>query len=133
MGISRSDNMRRIRSKNTAPELMVRRMLREAGFSGYRLHRKELPGKPDIAFIGKRKAIWVHGCFWHRHDCKTGCREPKSNRDYWIPKFERNRQRDAANQAEMTRLGWVVLTVWECELKERQALKEKLARFLAPG
>lgn len=133
MGISRSENMGRIRSKNTAPELMVRRMLREAGFCGYRLHRKELPGKPDIAFIGKRKAIWVHGCFWHRHDCKTGRREPKSNRDYWIPKFERNRQRDAANQAEMTRLGWVVLTVWECELKERQALKEKLARFLAPG
>ena len=112
---------------------MVRQMLREAGFSGYRLHRKELPGKPDIAFIGRRKAIWVHGCFWHRHDCKTGRHEPQSNRDYWIPKFERNRQRDAANQAEMTRLGWAVLAVWECELKERQALKEKLARFLAPG
>ena len=128
--IGRSENMRRIRSKNTGPELAVRRLLRSLGFTGYRIHRKGLPGKPDIAFIGRKKAILIHGCFWHGHGCKEGLREPKSNRGYWLPKIERNRQRDAAHLADLARLGWSVLTVWECELREPRALVERTSAFM---
>lgn len=128
---SRSENMRRIRGKNTRPELAVRKLLRAIGFPGYRLHRSSLPGKPDVAYIGRRKAIMIHGCFWHGHDCKVGSRKPLSNRDYWLPKIERNRQRDAQHQAELARLGWSVLTVWECELHDVAALTAKLSAFLA--
>jgi DNA mismatch endonuclease (patch repair protein) len=129
-GISRSENMRRIRSKNTSPELAVRQLLRGLGFTGYRIHRKELPGKPDVVFIGRKKAIMIHGCFWHGHDCKEGRREPKSNRGYWLPKIERNRERDAQHLAELVRLGWSVLTVWECELRDTMTLSLKLAAFM---
>ncbi|HAY09617.1 MAG TPA: very short patch repair endonuclease [Thauera sp.] len=129
-GISRGENMRRIRGKNTGPELAVRGLLRALGFTGYRLHRKDLPGRPDVAFVGRRKAILIHGCFWHGHDCKVGRREPKSNRDYWLPKIERNRRRDAAHQVELARLGWSVLTVWECELRDLPALSARLAAFM---
>ena len=122
--------MRRIRGKNTGPELAVRGLLRAHGFTGYRLHRKDLPGRPDVAFIGRRKAILIHGRFWHGHDCKVGRREPKSNRDYWLPKIERNRRRDAAHQVELARLGWSVLTVWECELRDLPALSARLAAFM---
>ena len=122
--------MRRIRGKNTGPELAVRGLLRALGFTGYRLHRKDFPGRPDVAFIGRRKAILIHGCFWHGHDCKVGRREPKSNRDYWLPKIERNRRRDAAHQVELARLGWSVLTVWECELRDLPALSARLAAFM---
>ncbi len=130
MRISRSENMRRIRSKNTGPELATRQLLRELGFTGYRIHRKDLPGKPDVAFIGRKKAVFVHGCFWHGHDCKEGRRRPNSNRAYWLPKFERNRQRDANHCAELTRLGWGVLTVWECELRDPVSLAGKLRAFM---
>ncbi|MDD3530613.1 MAG: very short patch repair endonuclease [Gallionellaceae bacterium] len=129
-GISRSENMRRIRGKNTGPELAVRGLLRALGFTGYRLHRKDLPGRPDVAFVGRRKAILIHGCFWHGHDCKVGRREPKSNRDYWLPKIKRNRRRDAAHQVELARLGWSVLTVWECELRDLPALSARLTAFM---
>ena len=131
MAMTRSENMRRIRSKDTAPELAVRHMLRALGFTGYRLHRKDLPGRPDVAFIGRRKAIVIHGCFWHGHDCKEGLRKPRSNQDYWLPKIERNRQRDAKHLAELTQLGWDVLTVWECELRDLDALAARLAAFMA--
>lgn len=130
MGIGRSENMRRIRSKDTGPEMAVRRMIRALGFSGYRLHRKDLPGKPDIAFIGRKKAVLIHGCFWHGHDCKEGLRKPKSNLDYWHPKIERNRQRDAVHLEDLARLGWSVLTVWECELRNTDDLMERLRLFL---
>ncbi|HBO8167734.1 DNA mismatch endonuclease Vsr [Pseudomonas aeruginosa] len=130
-GISRSENMRRIRGKNTGPELAVRGLLRALGFTGYRLHRKDLPGRPDVAFVGRRKAILIHGCFWHGHDCKVGLREPKSNRDYWLPKIERNRRRDAAHMVELARLGWSVLTVWECELRDLETLEARLTSFLS--
>jgi DNA mismatch endonuclease (patch repair protein) len=123
--------MRLIKGRNTRPELSVRKMLRDLGFPGYRIHRKGLPGKPDVAYISKRKAIFVHGCFWHGHSCKSGIRRPKSNLDYWLPKIERNRQRDAAHTAELGRLGWSVLTVWECELRDPAALAAKLAAFLS--
>lgn len=131
MGISRSENMRRIRSKDTSPEIAVRRLLRELGFTGYRLHRKDLPGKPDVAFIGKRKAIMIHGCFWHRHDCKEGQRRPKSNQDYWFQKIDRNCQRDTEHQAALQSLGWDVLTIWECDLTDLQTTVDKLCAFMS--
>lgn len=130
MGMSRSENMRRIRSKDTAPEMSIRRLLRGMGFTGYRIHRKELPGNPDIAFIGRKKAIFIHGCFWHGHVCKEGSRRPKTNQGYWLPKIERNRQRDADSLAKLADLGWLVLTIWECEIADSARIAEKLQAFM---
>lgn len=130
MGISRSENMRRIRARDTRPELVVRKLLRQLGYSGYRLHRKELPGNPDIAFIGRRKAILVHGCFWHAHSCKVGQRKPTSNLEYWLPKISKNQQRDVLNAQRLKDLGWDVLTVWECETKDANQLTDRLAKFM---
>ena len=127
----RSENMRRIRGKDTAPELVVRKLCREMGFTGYRIHRKDLPGKPDIAWISRKLAIFVHGCFWHGHDCAEGIRKPKSNQGYWIPKIERNRQRDAENIAALQAMGWKSLVVWECEIKDKPLLPKKFQRLLS--
>lgn len=127
----RSENMRRIRSKHTGPELAVRRLVRSLGCTGYRLHRKDLPGKPDLAWIGRRLAILVHGCFWHGHECKEGSRRPKSNQAYWLPKIERNRTRDRENVHDLQAAGWRVLTVWECELADGPKLTKRLRRFLS--
>ena len=131
MAMSRSENMRRIRSRNTSPELAVRRMLRSLGFKGYRLHREDIPGKPDIAFIGKRKAIFVHGCFWHGHTCKVGHRKPVSNQSYWLPKIERTRMRDIRNVNELVKLNWTILVIWECELRDAVVLSSRIDAFLA--
>lgn len=131
MVISRSENMKRIRSKDTLPELTVRKILRSMGFTGYRIHRKELPGKPDIVFICKKKAILVHGCFWHGHDCKEGIRKPKTNLEYWSSKIKRNRQRDEANLEELNKTGWDLLIIWDCELKNLDLLKDRLVHFLS--
>jgi DNA mismatch endonuclease (patch repair protein) len=125
----RSANMRRIRSKNTAPELLLRRMLHRLGYR-FRLHRKDLPGKPDLVFPSRRKVIFVHGCFWHQH---SGCREgrvPGTRLDYWEPKLTRNQQRDAAAQLAMREQGWRFLVVWECELKDTTAALRTVKRFL---
>lgn len=130
MGMSRRENMQRIRSKNTSPEIAVRGLVRSLGHSGYRIHRKDLPGKPDIAFVGRKMAIFVHGCFWHGHDCKEGLRRPKSNQAYWLPKIERNQERDAMHLSELARRGWSTFTVWECELRDEEVLKERLRLFL---
>lgn len=130
MAIGRSENMRRIRSKDTSPELVVRKLLRGLGFTGYRIHRKDLAGKPDVAFIGRKKAVMIHGCFWHGHNCKEGLRKPKSRLDYWLPKIEGNRWRDEKHRAELSAMGWSVLTVWECELADPAMVAEKLAAFL---
>lgn len=127
----RSRTMRAVRSRDTSIELAVRQLLSSLGLTGYRLHRKELPGKPDVAFIGRRKAIFIHGCFWHGHDCRRGNRAPVANADYWHNKIERNRQRDAQHLAELALLKWSVLTVWECELRDAPALTTKLAVFMA--
>jgi len=132
MGIGRSENMRRIRSKDTLPEIAMRKLLRQLGHTGYRLHRKDLPGKPDVAFVGRKRAIFVHGCFWHGHDCKEGVRRPQSNKGYWLPKIENNASRDAEHIAHLQAEGWSVLTVWECELRETAKLAERIGRFLAP-
>lgn len=126
----RSENMRRIRSKDTAPELAVRRLCRKLGFTGYRIHRKDLPGKPDLAWIGRKIAIFVHGCFWHGHDCAEGTRKPKSNRSYWIPKIRRNQQRDHEHVTALHQAGWKVLVVWECEIGGERRLVKRLERLL---
>lgn len=125
----RSANMRAITSKNTRPELAVRHALRQENFSGYRLHRKDLPGRPDIAFIGRRKAIFVHGCFWHGHECREGARRPRSRTDYWLPKIAGNQMRDAKHKASLVAEGWDVLTIWDCEIA-RGDLAERLRRFV---
>lgn len=121
--------MRAIRSKGMKPEMLVRQLVHRIGYR-YRLHRRDLPGKPDLAFIGRRKAIFVHGCFWHQHpDCREG-RLPKSNLAYWMPKLERNRQRDDAAVSELSRQGWRTLIVWECETRDPARLSERLKSFL---
>ena len=125
----RSATMRAVKSRDTKPELIVRRALREIA-TGYRLNRADIPGKPDIAFIGARLAIFVHGCFWHGHDCRRGARAPKDNADYWAAKIARNRARDAENLRKLDALGWRALTIWECELKDAAALRDRLAAFV---
>lgn len=124
----RSAIMRAVPSRNTSAELAVRKLLRPIA-PGYRLHRKDIPGKPDIAFIGARRAIFVHGCFWHGHDCKRGARMPKTNAVYWRAKIARNIARDARHRAALAALGWRVLTVWECEIAQPDALRRRLADF----
>jgi DNA mismatch endonuclease (patch repair protein) len=121
----RSDVMRQVKAKGTSPELKVRKLLWGMGLR-YRLHRKDLPGAPDIVLPGRKLAIFVQGCFWHGHDCARGARVPKQNRPYWTAKIERNRQRDLRTSAELTAKGWTPLMVWECELKDLAALRARL-------
>jgi DNA mismatch endonuclease (patch repair protein) len=121
--------MRAVRSRDTSPELAVRRLLRPM-VPGYRLHRKDIPGRPDIAYIGAKRAIFVHGCFWHGHDCARGARAPKTNADYWRAKIARNKTRDAGAMEALAALGWRALIVWECELKQPEALARKLRAFV---
>jgi DNA mismatch endonuclease, patch repair protein len=128
--IDRSAIMRAVRSQNTAPERAVRKLLRPIA-PGYRLHRKDVPGAPDIAYLGPKRAIFVHGCFWHGHPCARGARTPKANADYWIGKIARNVARDARHQQELAARGWRVLIIWECELKDESALECRLRDFLA--
>jgi DNA mismatch endonuclease, patch repair protein len=120
--------MQAVKTKDTGPEIAVRRLLHRLGYR-YRLHRKDLPGRPDIVFPGRKKAIFVHGCFWHAHDCAKG-RAPKSRLEYWGPKLARNVARDAENVAALRTLGWTILTVWQCELHETKALERRLRTFL---
>jgi DNA mismatch endonuclease (patch repair protein) len=129
MGMSRSENMRRIRSKDTKPEIKVRSMVHRLGYR-FRLHRKDLPGKPDLVFPSRKKVIFVHGCFWHSHDCTSVARTPKTNTAYWVEKIQRNTERDAQHQSALKALGWNVLVIWECELKDAEALSSRLTSFL---
>jgi len=125
----RSERMARIRSKDTRPELWVRRLVHRMGYR-YRLHVESLPGRPDLVFRKRRKAIFVHGCFWHRHGgCKLA-RLPKSKLDFWRPKLEANRERDLKNQAALKQMGWDVLVIWECELGDLQRLAKRVEEFL---
>jgi DNA mismatch endonuclease, patch repair protein len=125
----RSAIMRAVKSRDTTPERKVRALL--ARFApGYRLHRRDVPGNPDIAYVGRKLAIFVHGCFWHGHDCARGARLPKTNADYWRAKIARNRARDAAHRETLAALGWKALTIWECELTDEAALEKKLRAFL---
>jgi DNA mismatch endonuclease (patch repair protein) len=125
----RSAVMRRIKGRDTGPEMTVRRALKALGV-GYRLGGAGLPGRPDVVLKGRRAVIFVHGCFWHGHDCARGDREPKSNADYWRAKSGRNRERDRASEQALDAGGWRVLTLWECGLKDPAALNVRLRSFL---
>lgn len=124
----RSENMRRIRSIDTSPEMIVRRLVHRMGFR-YRLHVPKLPGKPDLVFPRLRKIIEVRGCFWHQHGKCIDSHLPKSRQEYWRPKLERNTRRDEINQRALCQLGWSILVVWECEIKKLK-LARRLKRFL---
>jgi DNA mismatch endonuclease (patch repair protein) len=126
----RSAVMRAVKSRDTGPELAVRAMLRSLA-PGYRLQRADLPGKPDIVYSGRRLAIFVHGCFWHGHDCARGARMPRDNADYWRRKIARNRARDLKTVAALEAMGWRVLIIYECALKDQAALSARLAAALA--
>jgi DNA mismatch endonuclease, patch repair protein len=131
MSTDRSENMRRIKSKGMLPELSVRRAAHGMGYR-FRLHRRDLPGTPDLVFAGKKKAVFVHGCFWHGHD-DPACRRshtPRSNEAYWRPKLSRNKDRDEANTAALERAGWSVLVIWECEIRDVALLRARLTSFL---
>lgn len=126
----RSENMRKIRSKDTLPERIVRRLIHGLGYR-YRLHATELPGKPDLIFPSRKKAIFVHGCFWHGHaECREG-RVPNSRKEYWGPKLHGNRMRDAAHEKALSNLGWTTLTLWECQLGDATDLCQKIDKFLS--
>ena len=125
----RSAVMRQVKGTGTKPELIVRRALTALG-ARYRLHRKDLPGKPDIVMPGRKLAIFVHGCFWHGHDCARGARVPKQNRDYWVAKVGRNVARDARTRDALGAAGWRVETIWECELKDASGLETRLRILL---
>ena len=124
----RSEIMSAVRTKNTGPELLVRKLLFAQGYR-YRLHRKGLPGRPDIVFPGRNKAVFVHGCFWHGHLCSKG-KLPKSRLHYWRPKIAENKKRDSRNVIQLRRMGWRTLVVWQCELKNDKMLMRKLKSFL---
>jgi DNA mismatch endonuclease (patch repair protein) len=126
----RSAVMRAVKGSGTKPEQAVRRIVWRLG-GRYRLNRADLPGKPDIVLAGRRLAIFVHGCFWHGHDCARGARVPKTNRDYWTAKIARNRARDLAVRAALAQQGWRAETVWECELKDRAALETRVRGWLS--
>jgi DNA mismatch endonuclease (patch repair protein) len=126
----RSLNMAAVRSKDTKPEMAVRQIVYSLGYR-YRLHLASLPGKPDLAFPAKRRAIFVHGCFWHRHrKCKYAT-NPKTRVDFWENKFRDNVERDRRARRELKKLGWTVMTIWQCDLKDKVKLKENLTVFLA--
>lgn len=127
----RSAVMRRIKGRDTGPERRARAILRAAGI-GYRLGGQGLPGRPDLVMKGRRVAVFVHGCFWHGHDCARGARQPKSNADYWIAKIGRNRARDAVNTTRLAEDGWAVVTVWECAMRTPD-FDARLAAVIAAG
>ncbi len=127
----RSRCMAAIRGKDTKPELTVRTLVHSLGYR-YRLHRSDLPGKPDLVFVRKRKVIFVHGCFWHRHNCKLGRPIPATRREFWVDKLEGNKQRDTRNRQKLRNEGWQVLVVWECQIQRHDVkwLAERLDAFL---
>ncbi len=124
--------MQAVRSRDTAPEMAVRRTLHAMGYR-YRLHRANLPGKPDMVFPGRRKVIFVHGCFWHGHTCARGSRVPKTNAEYWENKIRKNRERYSRQLVELRVEGWAVLAVWECEVRDERDLAAQLVAFLDDG
>lgn len=128
----RRRTMQAVKSKDTVPELLVRSMTHKLGFR-FRLHRKDLPGKPDLVFPALHKAIFVHGCFWHGHDCIRGARVPKANREYWTKKVARNRERDLKHLEELSDAGWKSLVIWECDLRQSESVSVRINRFLGKG
>ena len=129
-----SERMARIRKTNTKPELIVRSIAHGLGYR-FRLHRRDLPGTPDLAFPRLRKVILVHGCFWHRHDCRDGRKLPTGKLSYWEPKLQRNAERDRQIQVQLAALGWDHLVIWECELRNARGVGARIGAFLSkkPG
>ncbi len=127
---TRSRIMRAVKGRDTTPELIVRQLAHSMGYR-YRLHRKDLAGKPDIVFPRLRKVIFVHGCFWHGHDCARGARVPKNNREYWTKKIEKNRARDEDALVALREAGWQTDVLWECQLKDQKWIEQRLRGFLA--
>ena len=126
----RSERMSRVRARDTVPELRVRGLIHRMGYR-FRLHDARLPGKPDLVFPSRRKVIFVHGCFWHRHPAQCAlARLPKSRMEFWGPKLESNRLRDQRNRRELTRLGWKSLVIWECQLAKIDRVAAKIVQFL---
>lgn len=129
----RRRNMRANRSKNTKPELTIRQLLHSMGYR-FRIHAKELPGCPDIAFTARRRAVQVHGCFWHGHGCHPLGLLPKSRIEYWGPKIAGTRARDARDEAALAALGWNVMVIWECKVRaDLEGIRQQLAEFLGPA
>ena len=129
---ARSAHMARVRSKNTRPEMIVRKLVFAAGYR-YRLHLRKLPGSPDLVFPSRKKVIFVHGCFWHRHDNCAASRIPKSRVDFWSDKLNGNKARDLRNRDALIQAGWQVLVIWECELDDLMVLENRLRSFLGPS
>jgi DNA mismatch endonuclease (patch repair protein) len=125
----RSERMARIRSKDTKPEMIVRCCVHQLGYR-YRLHRRDLPGVPDLVFPSRKKVIFVHGCFWHAHPRCTVANVPKSRRSFWKDKFKRNKERDRANEELLRQAGWDVFLIWECETKDTALLARRLSGWL---
>ncbi|MBN9572978.1 very short patch repair endonuclease [Alicycliphilus denitrificans] len=125
----RSERMSRVRGRDTKPELLIRKALHARGHR-YRLHDNKLPGRPDLSFPGRKKALFVHGCFWHMHEGCALARMPKSRLEFWRPKLEGNRVRDALKLEQLRALGWDVMVVWECELRELDELVTRIEAFL---
>jgi DNA mismatch endonuclease (patch repair protein) len=125
----RSERMSLVRGVDSGAELTVRRIAPRMGFR-YRKHRRDLPGRPDMVFAGRRKVVFVHGCFWHRHDCPAGRRWPKSHLDFWKSKLERNWERDNETLPQLTEAGWEALVIWECETRDPRTVETLLASFL---
>ena len=128
----RSRIMASVRQKGTRPEMTVRRTLHRLGYR-YRLHSRDLPGRPDLVFSSRRKVLFVNGCFWHWHAGCSRARVPSSNPDFWLAKLQRNRQRDAESIADLRDLGWESLTVWECELRDMESTMARVVSFLGPS
>lgn len=128
----RSRIMRSVRSKNTGPERRLRSLLWHLGYR-YRLYCAALPGRPDVAMIGRRKAIFVHGCFWHQHSQCSKATVPKTRLEYWRPKLRRNRERDIEVKRKLEQLGWSILVIWQCELRTEEAVVSRLLEFLGPA
>lgn len=126
---ARSALMCRVRGKDTQPEMIVRRLAHRLGYR-FRLHRRDLPGRPDLVFPARRAVIFVHGCFWHQHDCSRGARRPMSNTAYWHPKLDRNIERDREAREQLEIQGWRVLLLWECEMRDDDQLSHRLISFL---
>lgn len=125
----RSARMRLIKSKDTQPEQVLRRLVWSLGYR-YRKHHGDVPGRPDLTFIGRKRAIFLHGCFWHRHSCSSGERTPKSRTNFWREKFERNVARDKAVRRKLRSHGWQSLIVWECELRNVTRVEKRVRAFL---
>lgn len=125
----RKFTMSRVRGRDTSAEMRVRRLIFRLGYR-YRLQGRDLPGNPDIVFRSLKKVIFIHGCFWHGHDCRSGKKKPKTNERYWLNKLEKNKARDASNQRKLKELGWDFLILWECQLKNEGIIAEDVRKFL---